>query len=155
MENTMTDLHSTPEFWDDIKVNYIARAKDIAALGSDELEALQALRWSCLNLSQSVEYFVDFEYTELVKFVKASTNLCESFGWDQSSSEEKRHISKASEKISKSIQLKCGLISLEEAMEFSTLSEVIQRYFRCSPTKYQVRRFEEFGITWEGKVCDH
>ena len=150
-----TNPHDTKEFWDDIKVDYIARAKDIAALGSDELEALQDLRWSCLNLSESVEYFVDFEYTELVKFVKASTNLCESFGWDQSSSEEKRHISKASEKISKSIQSKCGLISLGEAMNFSTLSLFIQRYFDCTPTKYQMKRFDEFGITWEGDVRDY
>ena len=37
----MTDLHKTPEFWEEIKCNYIARGKDLAALGSDFPEHLK------------------------------------------------------------------------------------------------------------------
>lgn len=151
----MTNPSDTKQFWDEIKSEYIARAKVIAALGSDELESLQELRWSCNDLSESVEYFVDFDYIELVKFIKASANLCESFGWDQSSNEEKRRIANSSKKISEAIQSHMGRISLGEAMNFSNLSLFIQRYFNCTPTKYQTERFDEFGITWEGDVRDY
>jgi hypothetical protein len=156
MENKMTTSpHDTKEFWDDVKVDYTARAKDIAALGSDELDALQELRWSCSDLSESVEYFMDFEYLELVKFMKASRALCDDFDWDQSSCEGKSYIAKKSKALSDEITKHDCRLTLMQVREFSVLAGRIHHYFQCEPNKYQMKRFEEFGITWEGEVRDH
>lgn len=153
-----TTPHDTKEFWDDIKVNYIARAKDIAALGSDELEALNDLFHSSASLSESVDYFLDLEYDDLVVFIRSAELLSEKFDWNpflDDFCEEKRRISKTSSELAALIQMHDARLSLRQVREFSSIFGMVSQYFQCAPNKYQMKRFEEFGITWEGKVRDH
>ena len=153
-----TNPHDTKEFWDDIKVDYIARAKDIAALGSDELEALQDLFHSSTSLSESVDYFLDFEYDDLVVFIRSAELLSEKFDWNPSFDgfcEDKRRISKTSSDLAALIQMHDARLSFRQVRDFSSISGMIFQYLKCEPTKYQMERFEEFGITWEGEVRDH
>jgi hypothetical protein len=159
MENTMTtNPHNTKEFWDDIKVDYIARAKDIAALGSEELEALQDLFHSSTSLSESVDYFLDLEYDDLVVFIRSAELLSEKYDWNpflDSFCEEKRRISKASSDLAALIQMHDARLSLRQVRDFSSISGMTFQYLKCEPNEYQMKRFEEFGITWEGDVRDH
>ena len=150
-----TSPHDTKEFWDDIKVNHIARAKDIAALGSDEIEALQCLRWSSSSLSESVEYFVDLEYDELVNIVRCSDLICEKFGWELSDCKDKLDIAHKSSTLAGLIQECSGRLTLPQVQKFGVLSHHISRYLRCKPTTYQMEQFTKHGITWEGEVRDY
>ena len=98
---------------------------------------------------------MDFEYLELVKFMKASRALCDDFDWDQSSCEGKSYIAKKSKALSDEITKHDCRLTLMQVGEFSVLAGHIHHYFQCEPNKYQMKRFEEFGITWEGEVRDH
>ena len=150
--------HDTKQFWDDIKVDYIARAKDIAALGSDELEALQDLFHSSTSLSESVDYFLDFEYDDLVVFIRSAELLSEKFDWNPSFDgfcEDKRRISKTSSDLAALIQMHDARLSIRQVRDFSSISGMIFQYLKCEPNEYQMERFIEHGITWEGYVRDH
>jgi len=154
----MTDLHSTPEFWEKIKSNYIARGKEIAALGSDELDALNDLFHSSECLSESVDYFLDLEYDGLVVFIRSAELLSETFDWNPSFAdfcEDKRRISRTSSELAALIQMHDARLSLRQFRDFSVISSMIFKYLKCKPNKYQVERFAEHGITWEGEVDDH
>ena len=154
----MTDLHSTPEFWEEIKSNYIARSKELAALGSDEREALDDLLQSSASLSESVDYFLDFEYDDLVVFIRSAELLSEKFDWNPSFDgfcEDKRRISKTSSELAALIQMHDARLSFRQVRDFSSISGMIFQYLKCNPSKYQMERFAEHGITWEGEVRDH
>ena len=154
----MTDLHSTPEFWEEIKCNYIARGKDLAALGSDERDALNDLFHSSTSLSESVDYFLDFEYDDLVVFIRSAELLSEKFDWNPSFDgfcEDKRRISKTSSELAALIQMHDARLSFRQVRDFSSISGMIFQYLKCEPNKYQMERFAEHGITWEGEVDDH
>ena len=154
----MTDLHSTPEFWEKIKSNYIARGKEIAALGSDEREALDDLFHSSTSLSESVDYFLDLEYDDLVVFIRSAELLSEKFDWNPSFAdfcEDKRRISKTSSELAALIQMHDARLSFRQVKDFGFISGMIYQYLKCKPNKYQVERFAELGITWEGEVDDH
>ena len=154
----MTDLHSTPEFWEEIKSNYIARGKELAALGSDELDALNDLFHSSTSLSESVDYFLDFEYDDLVVFIRSAELLSEKFDWNPSFDgfcEDKRRISKTSSELAAIIQMHDARLSFRQVRDFSSISGMIFQYLKCKPNKYQTERFAEHGITWEGEVDGH
>ena len=154
----MTDLHKTPEFWAEIKCNYIARGKELAALGSDEREALDDLFHSSTSLSESVDYFLDLEYDDLVVFIRSAELLSEKFDWNPSFDgfcEYKRCISKTSSELAALIQMHDARLSFRQVKDFGFISGMIFGYLRCKPNKYQVERFAELGITWEGEVRDH
>ena len=153
-----TNPHDTKEFWNDVKVDYIARAKDIAALGIDELDALHDLFHSSTSLSESVDYFLDFEYDDLVVFIRSAELLSEKFDWNPSFDgfcEDKRRISKTSSELAAIIQMHDARISFRQARDFSSISGMIFQYLKCEPNEYQMKRFDEFGITWEGEVRDN
>ena len=153
----MTDLHKTPEFWEKIKCKYIARGKKLAALGSDERDALNDLFHSSASLSESVDYFLDLEYDDLVVFIRSAESLSETFDWNPSFAgfcEDKRCISKTSSKLAALIQMHDARLSLRQVRDFSSISDMIFHYLKCKPNKYQMERFAEHGITWEGEVDD-
>ena len=153
----MTDLHSTPEFWEKIKCKYIARGKELAALGSDEREALDDLFHSSTSLSESVDYFLDLEYDDLVVFIRSAELLSEKFDWNPSFAgfcEDKRCISKTSSELAALIQMHDARLSFRQAQDFSSISGMIFHYLKCKPNEYQMEHFAEHGITWEGEVDD-
>lgn len=154
----MTDLHKTPEFWEEIKCNYIARGKDLAALGSDEREALDDLLQSSASLSESVDYFLDLGYDDLVVFIRSAELLSETFDWNPFGDdvcEDKQRIAKTSSKLAALIQMHDARLSFRQVQDFSSIFGMVCQYLKCEPNKYQMKRFEEFGITWEGKVRDY
>ena len=154
----MTDLHKTPEFWEEIKRNYIARGKDLAAFSNDEREALDNLLQSSASLSESVDYFVDLEYDDLVLFIRSAELLSETFDWNPFGDdvcEDKQRIAKTSSKLAALIRMHDAQLSFRQARDFGSISGMIFQYLKCKPNEYQMERFEEFGITWEGEVRDH
>jgi len=154
----MTDLHSTPEFWAEIKCKYIARGKDLDTLGSDERDALDELLTSSASLSESVDYFLDLEYDDLVSFIRSAELLSEKFDWNPSFDgfcEDKRRIAKTSSELAALIQMHDARLSFRQVKDFGFISGMIFEYLRCKPNKYQLERFAEHGITWEGEVRDH
>ena len=154
----MTDLHKTPEFWEEIKSNYIARGKDLAALGSDEREALDDLLQSSASLSESVDYFLDLEYDDLVVFIRSAELLSETFDWNPFGDdvcEDKQRIAKTSSKLAALIQMHDARLSFRQARDFSSIFGMVCQYLKCEPNKYQMERFAEHGITWEGEVRDN
>lgn len=154
----MTDLHSTPEFWEKIKCKYIARGKELAALGSDEREALDDLFHSSTSLSESVDYFLDLEYDDLVAFIRSAELLSERFDWNPFGDEvceDKRRIANTSSELAALIQTHDARLSFRQVKDFGFISGMVFEYLRCKPNKYQVERFAEHGITWEGEVRDH
>ena len=153
----MTDLHSTPEFWEKIKSNYIARGKELAALGSDERDALDDLFHSSASLSESVDYFLDLEYDDLVVFIRSAELLSEKFDWNPSFAgfcEDKRCISKTSSELAALIQMHDARLSFRQFKDFGSISGMIFHYLKCKPNRYQMERFAKHGITWEGEVDD-
>ena len=154
----MTNPSETPEFWEEIKCNYIARGKDLAALSNDEREALDNLLHSSQSLSESVDYFVDLEYDDLVLFIRSAELLSEAFDWNPFGDdvcEDKQRIAKTSSKLAALIRMHDAQLSFRQARDFSSIASMIFQYLRCKPSEYQMERFEEFGITWEGEVRDH
>jgi len=153
----MTDLHKTPEFWGKIKCKYIARGKDLDALGSDEREALDDLFHSSTSLSESVDYFLDLEYDDLVVFIRSAELLSETFDWNPSFDgfcEDKRCISKTSSELAALIQMHDARLSFRQFKDFGSISGMIFHYLKCKPNEYQMERFAEHGITWKGEVDD-
>jgi hypothetical protein len=154
----MTDLHKTPEFWEEIKRNYIARGKDLAAFSNDEREALDNLLHSSASLSESVDYFLDLEYDDLVLFIRSAELLSEALDWNPFGDdvcEDKQRIAKTSSKLVALIRMHDAQLSFRQARDFGSISGMIFQYLKCAPSEYQMERFEEFGITWEGEVRDH
>lgn len=154
----MTDPHKTPEFWEEIKCKYIARGKELAALGSDEHDALNDLFHSSASLSESVDYFLDLEYDDLVSFIRSAELLSEKFDWNPFGDEvceDKRSIAKTSSELAALIQMHDARLSFRQVKDFGFISGMIFHYLKCKPNKYQMERFAEHGITWEGEVRDH
>lgn len=154
----MTDLHSTPEFWKEIKSNYIARGKELAALSNDEREALDNLLQSSASLSESVDYFLDLEYDDLVVFIRSAELLSETFDWNPFGDdvcEDKQRIAKTSSKLAALIQMHDARLSFRQARDFSSIFSMACQYLKCEPNKYQMERFAEHGIAWEGEVRDN
>lgn len=154
----MTNPSETPEFWEKIKRNYIARGKDLAALSNDEREALDNLLHSSQSLSESVAYFLDLEYDDLVLFIRSAELLSEAFDWNPFGDdvcEDKQRITKASSELAALIRMHDAHLSFRQVGGFSSISSMIFQYLKCTPSEWQMGRFEEFGITWEGEVRDH
>jgi hypothetical protein len=153
----MTNPSDTPEFWEGIKADFISRQKDVDALNVKEVEALNDLRTSTCGLAESVFYFLDLEYDDLAMFMRSSKVLSEQFNWDpfESGSEHKRAIAEQSGKLVSIIYDHDGRLTLQQAKGFAWVENLVSTYINCKPNKYQMKRFEEFGITWEGDVRDH
>lgn len=153
----MTNPHDDAEFWEDIKSKFISRQKEIDELSVKEIEALNDLRDSSESLSESVAYFLDLEYDDLVLFVGSTSRLLTEFNWNpfERESEGQRSIVEKSIKLASFIEAHDGRLSLRQVNGFGWVCHLVSTYLDCRPNKYQMKRFDEFGITWEGEVRDN
>ena len=151
------NLHATKEFWEDIKAGYIAKAEELAEVSSEEIEALTSLMESSESLSESVDYFQDLEYEELVKFIRASTLLADEFDWTPFDDycDDRNFIAGKSADLAYHIQQFDSRLTLPQVKTFGAISYSVHNYLQCKPNKYQMEQFKAHGIEWDGDVRDH
>jgi len=146
------------KFWEGVKQIILDRADVIAELDRDELEALQDLRWASMSLSEDVCYIMDFCYSEVIEFCRAADFLCEEYSWNTSENEDKRDIGKKSLALAEALRGDAGdgpRLSYGQAKDFGGIYPRITGLLHTKPNKYQMERFAEHGITWEGEVDEH
>ena len=146
------------KFWEGVKQIILDRADVIAELDGDELEALQDLRWASMSLSEDVCYIMDFCYSEVIEFCRAADFLCEEYSWNTSENEDKRDIGKKSLALAEALRGDAGdgpRLSYGQAKDFGGIYPRITGLLHTKPNKYQMERFAEHGITWEGEVDEH
>jgi hypothetical protein len=94
----------------------------------------------------------------VVNFCRYSDILRNDWGWHHSECRQKCDISSLALKLSISLRDEAGdagRLSFDDAQMFHTLSSLISTLKRTKPNKYQMERFAEHGITWEGEVDEH
>ena len=146
------------KFWEGVKQIILDRADVIAELDGDELEALQDLRWASMSISEDVCYIMDFCYSEVIEFCRAADFLCEEYSWNTSENEDKRDIGKKSLALAQALRGDAGdgpRLSYGQAKDFGGIYPRITGLLHTKPNKYQMERFVEHGITWEGEVDEH
>jgi len=146
------------KFWEGVKQIILDRADVIAELDGDELEALQDLRWASMSISEDVSYLMDFCYSEVIEFCRAADLLCEEYSWNTSENEDKRDIGKKSLALAEALRGDAGdgpRLSYGQAKDFGGIYPRITGLLHTKPNKYQMERFAEHGITWEGEVDEH
>ena len=144
--------------WESIKQGMLDRADVIAEFAGNELEALTELRWTSMSLSEDVSYLMDFGYSDVIEFCRAADILCEEYGWHNSENEKKRDIGKKSLALAEALRCDANdgaRLSLSEAKGFGGIYPRITGLLNTKPNKYQMERFAEHGITWEGEVDEH
>ena len=151
---TATDI----KFWEGIKQDMLDRADIVADLDVEEAEALSELHYASSSMSEGVHYLMHFAYRDVVNLCRYSDILRNDFGWHHSECKEKRDISSLALILSIGLRDEAGdakLLSFDEAQLFHKLSSHISTLKRTKPNKYQMERFAEHGITWEGEVDEH
>ena len=146
------------KFWEGVKQIILDRADVIAELDGDELQALQDLRWASMSISEDVSYLMDFCYSEVIEFCRAADLLCEEYSWNTSENEDKRDIGKKSLALAEALRGDAGngpRFSYGQAKDFGGIYPLITGLLHTKPNKYQMERFAEHGITWEGEVDEH
>ena len=146
------------KFWEGVKQIILDRADVIAELDGEELEALQNLRWTSMSISEDVNYLMDFCYSEVIEFCRAADFLCEEYSWNTSENEDKRDIGKKSLALADALRGDAGdgpRLSYGQAKDFGGIYPRITGLLHTKPNKYQMERFAEHGIVWEGEVDEH
>jgi len=144
--------------WENIKQGMLDRADIIADLDYKELEALSELHYASSSMSEDVHHLKHFAYRDVVNLCSFSDILRNDFGWHHSKCREKRDISSVALILSIGLRDEAGdsrRLSFDEAQLFQTLSSRISTLKRTKPNKYQMERFAEHGIAWEGEVDEH
>ena len=154
MTNTM---HGDKAFWEDIKSGYLARAADVATLSDSEALALTELLDASTGLSESADYCEDLVYEHLVSFVRASDKLYDDHDWDASedAGSDRRFIAEKSAELSHFIQQHGAGLTLPQVRTFGEIAFRVGAFLKTKPAKYQIERFAEHGIVWEGEARDY
>ena len=146
------------KFWEGIKQNMLDRADIVADFDDAETEALNELHYASSSMSEDVHYLKHLAYRDVVNLCRYSDILRNDFGWHHSECKEKRDISSVALILSIGLRDEAGdagRLSFDEAQLFHTLSSRISALKRTKPNKYQMERFAEHGIVWEGEVYEH
>ena len=144
--------------WESIKQNMLDRADVVSGFADDEREALHELQWTSMSMSEDACYLMDFCYSDVIEFCRAADFLCEEYSWNTSENEDKRDIGKKSLTLAEALRSDAGdgpRLSLAQAKDFGGIYPRITSLLRTKPNKYQMERFAEHGITWEGEVDEH
>tara|TARA_R110001606_G_scaffold393036_1_gene562602 strand:- start:5048 stop:5512 length:465 start_codon:yes stop_codon:yes gene_type:complete len=154
MTNTM---HGDKAFWEDIKSEYLARAADVATLSEGETEALTELLDASTGLSESVDYYGDLLYEHLVSFVRATNRLYDDYEWSVSGDacSDRRFIAEKAAELSYFIQRYEAGLTLPQVRTFGEIAFRVGAFLKTKPAKYQIERFAEHGIAWEGEARDN
>ena len=144
--------------WESIKQGMLDRADVVSGFADDEHEALGELRWASMSMSEDVFYLMEFSYSDVIDFCRTAEFLCEEYGWNTSENEDKRDIGKKSLALVEALRSDAGdgpRLSFSQAKDFGGIYPRITNLLRTKPSKFQMERFVEHGITWEGEVDEH
>jgi hypothetical protein len=145
-------------FWENVKQSMLDRADIVADFDVEETEALNELYYASSAMSDDVHHLKHFAYRDVVNLCLYSDILRNDWGWHHSECKEKREISSVALILSMALRDEArdaGRLSFDEAQMFQTLSSCILTLKRTKPNRYQMERFAEHGITWEGEVDEH
>ena len=146
------------KFWEGIKQDMLDRADIVADFDAAETEALNELHYASSSLSEDVHHLMHLAYSDVVNICRYSDILRNDYGWHHSECKEKREISSVALELSIGLRDEAGdagRLSFDEAQMFHRLSSCITALKRTKPNKYQMERFAEHGIVWEGEVDEH
>ena len=144
--------------WERIKQEMLDRADIVAEFADDEREALNDLRWASMSISEDVNYLMDFCYSDVIEFCRAADFLCEEYSWNTSENEDKRDIGEKSLALAGALRGDANdgpRLSYGQAKDFGGIYPRITGLLHTKPNKYQMERFAEYGIAWEGEVDEH
>ena len=158
MTNDTKPSEKQVKFWEGVKQKILDRADIVSEFADDESEALNELRWTSMSISEDVNYLMDFCYSDVIEFCRAADFLCEEYSWNTSENEDKREIGKKSLTLAVALRGDAGdgpRLSFGQAKDFGRIYPLITGLLHTKPNKYQMERFAEHGITWEGEVDEH
>ena len=144
--------------WERIKQEMLDRADVVSGFADDEREALNELRWASMSISEDVNYLMDFCYSDVIEFCRSADFLCEEYSWNTSENEDKRDIGKKSLAPAGALRSDANnapRLSYGQAKGFDGIYPLITGLLHTKPNKYQMERFAEHGIVWEGEVDEH
>ena len=155
MTNPIKPSAKDIKFWEDVKQGYLDRADIINEMHEDEIEAAQGLRYSSFDLAEYVSEYLHFKYDDLANFVKSYGILKDDFYWHTSECKEKLEIMKFAGEVVSILRDEYCRLSMHDVTCFDIVSGKIHQFFDTSPSKYQMGKFTEHGVTWEGEVDEH
>ena len=151
----MTDLNGTKSFWEDIKKDYIDANIVLESLEENERDALSDLRWASASLADNVCEFEHLLYNALADFVQNYALLATDLNWRDSDCEKKLGVIKAGQDVFGELVGEYTSLNLSNVTNFSGVFHKCSEILECKPNKYQMDRFAQHGIIWEGEVRDH
>ena len=151
----MTNTHGTKSFWEDIKKDYIDANIVLESLEDNERDALSELRWASASLADNVCEFEQLLYNSLADFVQNYALLANDLNWRESDCETKLGVIKAGQDVFGELVGEYTSLNMSNVTNFSGVFHKCSEILECNPNKYQMERFAEHGITWEGEVRDH
>jgi hypothetical protein len=147
------------KFWEGVKQNILDRADTVSHFDDDEHEALKVLRWAGLSIHEEFSNLTgDVAHDDLVDFCRYSDVLCEEYGWNTSENDAKREIGVRLCELAIALREDAGdgpRLPHRQAKYFGSIYPLINDLLHTKPNKYQMERFAEHGITWEGEVDEH
>lgn len=155
--------------WESIKQGMLDRADIISHFTDLEVESLRELGWAAMCLDESRYALKNaksqkdlnnlFSVDHFGQVIVANHILVEENCWDKSENDDKRQIGKLCSELASAIQddlIEDGEdLSITNMKRFGHLWSLIHNFERTKPNKYQMERFAEHGITWEGEVDEH
>jgi hypothetical protein len=155
--------------WENIKQNMLDRA-DVAAHFTDlERSSLRELCWAAMCIDESLYSLRNaksqkdlnnlFSVEHFGQVIVANHILVEENGWGKSENDDKRQIGNLCSELAAAIKDDLSEsgedLSITNIKRFGHLWSIIHNFERTKPNKYQMERFVEHGITWEGEVDEH
>ena len=155
--------------WEGIKQNMLDRA-DISSHFTDlERDSLRELGWAamCIGETRCVLKHAKsqkdlnnlFSVGHFGQVIVANHILVEENCWDKSENDDKRQIGKLCAELALAIQDDLSEngedLSVNNMKRFGHLCSLIHNFQHTKPSKYQMERFAEHGITWGGEVDEH
>ena len=155
--------------WENIKQNMLDRADIISNFTDLERDSLRELCWASICLDES-RYSLRhaksqkdlnnlFSVEHFGQVIVANHILVEENCWDKSENDDKREIGKLCAELASAIHddlIEDGEdLSITNMKRFGRLWSIIHNFERTKPNKYQMERFAEYGVTWEGEVDEH
>ena len=155
--------------WESIKQNMLDRADAIAHLTDLERESLGELGWAAMCIDESLYSLREaksqkdlnnlFSVNHFGQVIVANHILVEENGWGRSENDDKRQIGNLCAELAAAIKDDLSEsgenLSITNTKRFGHLRSLIHNFERTKPNKYQMERFAEHGITWEGEVYEH
>jgi predicted dithiol-disulfide oxidoreductase (DUF899 family) len=155
--------------WERIKQDMLDRADVVSHFTDLEAESLRELGWAAMCIDES-RYALRhaksqkdlnnlFSVDHFGQVIVANYILVEENCWDKSENDDKRQIGKLCAELASAIQDDLSEdgedLSITNMKRFGHLWSLIHNFERTKPNKYQMERFAEHGIIWEGEVDEH